>query len=202
MNDPTSRRNDAEAMAPETAADMSPGDMVPAEQVKAALEAAAEFKDKMLRSLAEMENLRRRTEREVADARQYGVTSFARDVLQVADNMHRALDVIGDELRNSNDANVKSLVEGLDLTERELMKVLEKHGVKIFSPLGEKFDPNFHQAMFEIADSSHAPGTVAQVVQAGYLIGDRVLRPAMVAVAKAAPKPQVPSANDNGGAAS
>jgi molecular chaperone GrpE len=190
MNDPTSRRNDAEAMAPETTADMSPGDMVPAEQVKAALEAAAEFKDKMLRSLAEMENLRRRTEREVADARQYGVTSFARDVLQVADNMHRALDVIGDELRNSNDANVKSLVEGLDLTERELMKVLEKHGVKIFSPLGEKFDPNFHQAMFEIADPSHAPGTVAQVVQAGYLIGDRVLRPAMVAVAKAAPKPQ------------
>jgi molecular chaperone GrpE len=190
MNDPTSRRNEAEAVAPETAADLSPGDMVPAEQVKAALEAAAEFKDKMLRSLAEMENLRRRTEREVADARQYGVTSFARDVLQVADNMHRALDVIGDELRNSNDANVKSLVEGLDLTERELMKVLEKHGVKIFSPLGEKFDPNFHQAMFEIADPSHAPGTVAQVVQAGYLIGDRVLRPAMVAVAKAAPKPQ------------
>jgi molecular chaperone GrpE len=202
MNDPTSRRNDAEAIAPETTADMPLGDMVPAEQVKAALEAAAEFKDKMLRSLAEMENLRRRTEREVADARQYGVTSFARDVLQVADNMHRALDVIGDELRNSNDANVKSLVEGLDLTERELMKVLEKHGVKIFSPLGEKFDPNFHQAMFEIADPSHAPGTVAQVVQAGYLIGDRVLRPAMVAVAKAPPKPQGSSANDNTGVVS
>lgn len=169
-------------------------EMVPAEQVTAALEAASDFKDKMLRALAEMENLRKRTEREVADARQYAITSFAREVLQVADNMHRALDTIGDELRNSADAKVKALVEGVDLTERELQKVLEKHGVKMFSPLGEKFDPNFHQAMYEVPDSAAAPGTVAQVVQAGYLIGERVLRPAMVAIAKAAPK----SANDNG----
>jgi molecular chaperone GrpE len=199
--DPTSRRQDeAGTGAPETGADTPSAEMVPAEQVKAALDAAADFKDKMLRALADMENLRRRTEREVADARQYGVASFARDVLQVADNMHRALDVIGDELRNSTDANVRSLVEGLDLTERELMKVLEKHGVKKISPLGEKFDPNFHQAMFEVTDGSAAPGTVAQVVQAGYLIGDRILRPALVAVAKAAPKPQASSANDNSGA--
>jgi molecular chaperone GrpE len=169
-------------------------EMVPAEQVTAALEAASDFKDKMLRALAEMENLRKRTEREVADARQYAITSFAREVLQVADNMHRALDTIGDELRNSADAKVKALVEGVDLTERELQKVLEKHGVKMFSPLGEKFDPNFHQAMYEVPDSSAAPGTVAQVIQAGYLIGERVLRPAMVAIAKAAPR----SANDNG----
>ena len=111
--------------------------MVPADQVTAALEAAADFKDKMLRALADMENLRRRTEREVADARQYGITAFARDVLQVADNMHRALDAIGDELRESPDANVKALVEGVDLTERELLKVLEKNGVKMFSPVGE-----------------------------------------------------------------
>jgi molecular chaperone GrpE len=169
-------------------------EMVPAEQVTAALEAASDFKDKMLRALAEMENLRKRTEREVADARQYAITSFAREVLQVADNMHRALDTIGDELRNSADAKVKALVEGVDLTERELQKVLEKHGVKMFSPLGEKFDPNFHQAMYEVPDSSAAPGTVAQVIQAGYLIGERVLRPAMVAIAKAAPR----SANENG----
>jgi molecular chaperone GrpE len=168
-------------------------EMVPAEQVTAALEAASDFKDKMLRALAEMENLRKRTEREVADARQYAITSFAREVLQVADNMHRALDSIGDELRNSADAKVTALVEGVDLTERELQKILEKHGVKMFSPLGEKFDPNFHQAMYEVPDSSAAPGTVAQVIQAGYLIGERVLRPAMVAVAKAAPR----SANDN-----
>src|SRR3954454_1741590 len=115
-------------------------EMVPADQVTAALDAAADFKDKMLRALAEMENLRRRTEREVADARQYAIAGVARDVLQVADNMNRALDATSDELRTSPDANVTALVEGVDLTERELMKVLEKHGVKMFSPHGEKFD--------------------------------------------------------------
>ena len=191
MDDRTARPQDDVAQ-PETA-NQQQQEMVPAEQVTAALEAASDFKDKMLRALAEMENLRKRTEREVADARQYAITSFAREVLQVADNMHRALDAIGDELRNSADAKVKALVEGVDLTERELQKVLEKHGVKMFSPLGEKFDPNFHQAMYEVPDDSAAPGTVAQVIQAGYLIGERMLRPAMVAVTKAAPK----SANDN-----
>jgi molecular chaperone GrpE len=192
MNDTTAQSHGDKAQPENTQGQEQP-EMVPAEQVKAALDAAADFKDKMLRALAEMENLRKRTEREVADARHYGIASFARDVLQVADNMHRALDAIGDELRSSADAKVQALVEGVDLTERELQKVLEKHGVKMFSPLGEKFDPNFHQAMYEIPDSSAAPGTVAQVIQAGYLIGERVLRPAMVAVAKAAPK----SANDN-----
>ncbi len=201
MNDSTARRdNEGVTAAPESAGQATPsGDMVPAEQVKAALDAAADFKDKLLRALAEMENLRKRTEREVADARQYGVSAFARDVLQVADNMHRALDVIGAELADNADANVRALVEGVQLTERELAKVLEKHGVKKLAPLGEKFDPNFHQAMYEVADDSAAPGTVAQVIQAGYSIGDRVLRPALVAVAKAAPKSPAPSANDNGG---
>jgi len=177
--------NDDAPVAPEAASEM-----VPAGQVKAALEAAADFKDKALRALADFENLRKRTEREVADARTYGVTGFARDVLQVADNLHRTLEAISPELRA--DPNVSTFVEGVELTERELMKVLEKHGVKKFSPQGEKFDPNFHQAMFEVQDGSAAPGTVAQVVQAGYLIGERVLRPAMVAVAKA-PK----ASNDN-----
>lgn len=194
MNDTTARQQGDTDREDGRAQDAEQPEMVPAEQVTAALEAASDFKDKMLRALAEMENLRKRTEREVADARQYAITSFAREVLQVADNMHRALDTIGDELRNSADAKVKALVEGVDLTERELQKVLDKHGVKLFSPLGEKFDPNFHQAMYEVPDSSAAPGTVAQVIQAGYLIGERVLRPAMVAVAKAAPR----SANDNG----
>ena len=193
MNDTTARQQGDTDREDGRAQDAEQPEMVPAEQVTAALEAASDFKDKMLRALAEMENLRKRTEREVADARQYAITSFAREVLQVADNMHRALDTIGDELRNSADAKVKALVEGVDLTERELQKVLDKHGVKLFSPLGEKFDPNFHQAMYEVPDSSAAPGTVAQVIQAGYLIGERVLRPAMVAVAKAAPR----SANDN-----
>ena len=194
MNDQTQAH--AEASAEATAETGGP-EMVPAEQVTAALEAAADFKDKMLRALAEMENLRKRTEREIADARAYGITSFARDVLQVADNMHRALDSIGDELRSTAEGNVQSLLEGIDLTERELQKVLEKHGVKMFTPVGEKFDPNFHQAMYEIADGSAVPGTVAQVIQAGYLIGDRVLRPALVAVSKGGSKASAD--NDNAG---
>jgi molecular chaperone GrpE len=172
-------------------------ELVPAAQVTAALEAAAEFKDKLLRTLAEMENLRRRTEREVADARVYGVTGFARDVLAVADNMHRALGTVGPEQREQADPKVKALIEGVDLTERELMKVLEKYGVTKFSPEGEKFDPNVHQAMYEVQDSDLPPGHVAQVIQAGYMLGDRVLRPAMVGVTKAASKARQPSANDN-----
>jgi molecular chaperone GrpE len=169
----------------------SQAEMVPAEQVKAALDAAADFKDRLLRTLADMENLRKRTEREVADARSFGIANFARDVLQVADNMHRALEAAGPELEQSADA--KAFVDGVVLTERELMKVLEKHGVRKFSPLGEKFDPNLHQAMYEVPDSTATPGTVAQVIQAGYLIGERMLRPALVAVVKAAPKPPVDS---------
>jgi molecular chaperone GrpE len=194
MADPTARRDD-DSMAD---ADPENGGIAPAAQtapdpLAEAAREAAEFKDKLLRTLAEMENLRKRTEREVADARQYGIASFARDVLAVADNMHRALEAIGPELRQSADS--KALVEGVELTERELLKVLEKHGVTKFSPLGEKFDPNFHQAMFEVPDPAATPGSVAQVIQAGYKIGERVLRPALVAVAKAPPKPA--SANDN-----
>jgi molecular chaperone GrpE len=172
-------------------------ELVPAEQVTAALEAAAEFKDKLLRTLAEMENLRRRTEREIADARVYGVTGFARDVLAVADNMHRALETIGPEQRSAADAKMKALIEGVELTERELLKVLEKNGVKKFSPAGERFDPNVHQAMYEVPDSDLPSGSVAKVIQAGYMLGDRVLRPALVGVAKAAPKSPQTSANDN-----
>jgi molecular chaperone GrpE len=180
----------------EAAAGAAP-ELVPAEQVTAALEAAAEFKDKALRTLADMENLRRRTEREVADARVYGVSNFARDVLAVADNMHRALETIDDELHNSADPKLKALIEGVELTERELLKVLEKNGVKKFMPVGEKFDPNLHQAMYEVEDSELPPGHVAQVFQAGYMLGDRVLRPAFVGVTKAAPKSPPASANDN-----
>jgi molecular chaperone GrpE len=170
-------------------------ELVPAEQVTAALEAAADFKDKLLRTLAEMENLRKRTEREVADARLYAITNFAREVLAVADNMHRALTTIGPEVREGGDAQVQAFIEGVELTERELLKALEKNGVKKFSPQGEKFDPNLHQAMYEMETTEGPPGYVAQVIQAGYMIGDRVLRPAMVAVSKM-PK-AAPPANDN-----
>jgi molecular chaperone GrpE len=172
----------------------------PADPLAKAQREAADYRDKLLRTLAEMENLRKRSEREIADARAYGISGFARDVLAVADNMHRALEAIDPALRESADAKVKSLIEGVELTERELLKTLEKHGVKKFSPEGQKFDPNFHQAMFELEHPEVPPGHVAQVMQAGYMIGERVLRPAMVGVSKAAPKPAAASANDNSGA--
>jgi molecular chaperone GrpE len=167
--------------------------------VEALSKESADYKDKLLRTLADMENLRRRTDREVADARAYGVSNFARDIVAVADNMARAMGALDAELREKADAGVKALLDGVELTERELLKVLEKHGVKKFEPLHEKFDPNLHQAMFELPDPSRPAGTVAQVIQPGYMIGERVLRPAMVAVAKGGPKPAPaePPANDN-----
>jgi molecular chaperone GrpE len=191
MTDPTAR--EAETAAAEAENTTAPEAADPAAEAR---RESAEFKDKLLRTLAEMENLRKRTEREVSDARLYGIAAFARDVLAVADNMHRALEAIGAELRETADAKVKALIEGVELTERELLKTLEKNGVKKFSPQGEKFDPNVHQAMYEVPTSDQPPGQVAQVIQAGYMIGDRVLRPALVAVSKAAPKSPV-SANDN-----
>jgi len=149
---------------------------------------AADLKDRLLRSLAEMENIRRRNERDVADARAYGISAFARDLLAVADNMRRALDVVATELHDNSDPGIKALIAGVELTERELLNALEKHGVKQLDPRGSKFDPHRHQAMFEVPDASVPAGTVVQVVQPGYTIGERVLRPAMVAVAKGGPK--------------
>jgi molecular chaperone GrpE len=162
----------------------------------------AEMKDRLLRTLAEMENLRKRTEREIADSRLYSVTSFARDMLVVADNMRRALEAVTPELRSTAETGVKALIDGIELTERELLKALEKNGVRQFTPQGEKFDPNLHQAMFEIPDATVPAGSVVQVVQPGYMIGDRVLRPALVGVSKGGPKaaPSAPS-NDNAKAA-
>jgi molecular chaperone GrpE len=145
---------------------------------------AAESRDKMLRTLAEMENLRKRTAREVADARTYGISGFARDVLDIADSLQRALDAVPAEAKAAADPRLKALIEGVELTERSLLNALEKNGVKKFDPAGEKFDPNFQQAMYEVPDPSVPAGTVVQVVQAGYTIGDRVLRPALVAVSK------------------
>jgi len=152
----------------------------------------------------EMENLRKRTDREVADARLYGASSFARDIVAVADNMRRALETVPPEARANEEAGMKSLVEGVELTERELLKALEKNGVRQFNPQGEKFDPNVHQAMYEVPDASVPAGSVVQVVQPGYMIGERVLRPALVGVSKGGPKvaPAAASSNDNREAAS
>ena len=166
---------------------------------------AADLKDRLLRTLAEMENMRRRTEKEVVDARTYGITNFARDILAVADNMERALKALDDELREKADAGVKALLDGVELTERELIKVMEKHGITRLEPQGQKFDPNLHQAMFELADASAPAGTIVQVMQPGYKIGERVLRPALVGIAKGGPKAAAPAndapANDNSGGA-
>ncbi|NGX94170.1 MAG: nucleotide exchange factor GrpE [Candidatus Afipia apatlaquensis] len=156
--------------------------------VEALTKAVAEAKDRMLRTLAEMENLRKRTQREVADARTYGITAFARDVLDIADNLQRALDAVPMEAREAADPGLKALIEGVELTEKSLHKALEKNGVSRLDPLGEKFNPNFHQAMYEVPDSSVPAGTVVQVVQGGYTIGERVLRPALVAVSKGGAK--------------
>jgi molecular chaperone GrpE len=158
---------------------------------------AAEARDKMLRTLAEMENLRQRTRREVADAKTYGITGFARDVLEIADNLQRALDAVPAEARAAADAGLKALIEGVELTERSLLNALEKNGVKKFDPSGERFDPNFQQAMYEVPDPSVPSGTVVQVVQAGYMLGERVLRPALVGVSKGGAKAAPAAANGN-----
>src|SRR5271165_636844 len=148
----------------------------------------SQLKDRILRTLAEMENLRRRTEREVADAKTYGVTSFARDMLTVVDNLTRALEHLPAEARAAAEPQIQSVIEGVELTARDLEAVLGRHGVKKLDPKGQKFDPNFHQAIFEAPDETLPAGAVSQVVQSGWTIGDRVLRPAMVGVSKGGPK--------------
>ena len=144
----------------------------------------AELRDRLLRSAAEMENLRKRTEREVADTRSYAIAGFARDMLTATDSLSRALMTLPHEAREAADATTKSLIEGIEMTEREMQRLLAKHGVKPIEAEGQKFDPHKHQAMFEVPDPTRPEGTVVQVVQTGFAIGERVLRPAMVGVAK------------------
>lgn len=168
--------------------------------VEALMAENADLKDKVLRTMAEMENLRRRTEKQVSDAKQYAVSTFARDMLTVGDNLRRALDSLPEEERAGAAAGLVGLIEGVEMTERELLNQLGKNGVKKLDPEGQKFDPNYHQAMFEVPNPDVPNNTVVQVVQAGYVIGERVLRPAMVGVAKGGPK-DVPAADKTDGAA-
>lgn len=206
MTDQTARAEDEAARSAENAApgpEQAPAADAAAAAAQASAEpdraAAAELKDRLLRTLAEMENLRRRTAREVADAELRGITAFARDMIGVADNIRRALDTVTPEARNTADAAAKALIEGVELTERELLKALEKNKVRQFDPQREKFDPNLHQAIFEVPDASVPAGSVVQVVQPGYMLGERVLRPALVGVSKGGPKtaPAQSAANDN-----
>jgi len=182
---------EAGAEAPEQAAPAEAGLAAQLAKLQAERD---DLKDKLLRTLAEMENLRRRTEREIADAKAYAVTSFARDMLGSSDNLRRALESLPADAVKTADAAVKALHEGVELTERELLKTLERHGVRRIDPLAEKFDPNLHQAMFEAPDATIAKGLVSKVVQIGYKIGERVLRPALVGVSAGAPKaPEAPA---------
>ena len=185
---PEDQEPEVAAQAAETAAEDASADNEAVDPIEALKAENAELKDRALRVMAEMENLRLRTEKELKDTRQYSVAGFARDILTVSDNLRRALDAVPDELRQNADAGLVALLEGVEMTERELLNQLEKNGVKKLDPAGQKFDPNFHQAMFEVPNTEVPNNTVVQVVQAGYQIGDRVLRPAMVGVSKGGPK--------------
>lgn len=142
------------------------------------------LKQDVLRAAADMQNLRKRTQREIADAKTFSVSNFARDMLGVSDNLRRTVEAAPKQ----DDENLKTLLEGVEMTERSMLSALERHGVKKLDVLQKKFDPNFHQAMFEVPDKETPNNTVVKVVQDGYIIGSRVLRPAMVGVAKGGPK--------------
>lgn len=165
----------------ETAAPPAP----PSEERVAALEAeVAALKDQALRAMAETENVRRRAQREKEDASKYAVSSFAKDLLAVSDNLRRALEAAPADLQETNDV-LKSLAVGVEATERQLLAAFDRHGVKKLQAVGQPFDPNFHQVMFEIENTGKPAGTVVQELQAGYVLNGRLLREAMVGVAKA-----------------
>jgi molecular chaperone GrpE len=182
-------KDSAQGQNPAAANENTAPEAAAADQVAELTAANAALKDQVLRTLADMENLRKRTEREVAETRLYSITNFARDVLGAADNIRRALDSTGTDWKATADAAGQALYDGVELTERELLKVLEKYGIKKLVPMGQKFDPNLHQAMFEVPDASVPNGTVVQVLQAGFVLNDtRILRPALVGVSKGGPK--------------
>lgn len=183
------------AAAYDAAQPAEPAAVPSAEERIAVLEAEkAALRDQALRAMAELENSRRRFEKQKEEAGRYAIAKFAGDLLSVADNLRRALDAVPADAAGGDDPAAQAmaaLTEGVAATERELLSALEKNGVRRFVPEGEKFDPNVHQAMFELPDPERAPGTVVQVIQAGYTLHDRVLRAAMVGVAKAPPPQKV-----------
>ncbi len=166
-----------------------------AQAATSALQAeVASLKDRVLRTMAEMENLRRRTDREVTDAKAYGVSSFAREMVTVADNLQRAQASLPADAKGEGSTAIKSFVEGVELTERDLLSRLARFGVKPIETMGQRFDPNRHEALFEMPDESVPHGTVVQQMETGYVIGERVLRPAKVGVSRGGPKADVAQA--------
>lgn len=154
------------------------------------------LRDQRLRALAELENIRRRAERDIADAGQYAVTKFARDMLGIADNFARALAACPKAAREAADPQVKAVLDGVEATDRQLITTLERYGVKALDVSSGRFDPNLHQAIAEVPGNGKPAGTIVDVVQPGFMIGDRLLRPAMVTVAK---KEQAGEVNANAG---
>mgnify|MGYP000870220450 CR=1 FL=1 len=187
------QKKDPASSAPETAEAPAADSVTPPPEAPATgpsareveLEAQlAQFKESTIRQLAEAENARKRAEREIEDARKFAVASFARDLLAVADNLRRALDAVPTEKRETS-PEIKNLLVGVEATERQLIAAFEKFGVQAIAAMGQPFDPNFHQAMQEVESKDAPPGTVIQVYQSGFTIADRLLRPALVVVAKA-----------------
>lgn len=184
----------------EPQADVLPEELAGLDQLHAIIAALnienAELKDQRLRALAELENTRRRGERERADATQYAVTRFARDMLAVADNFGRALAACPADKLELADPEIKAVIEGIEVTERQLLATLENHGVKLIDTTDGKFDPNLHQAVAEVPGEGRPAGSIVHVVQTGYKIGERLLRPSMVTVARkdeSAPKTDMQS---------
>jgi molecular chaperone GrpE len=173
----------------DAAAQPGAGEPSAAERVQRLEAELAELRDRSLRALADAENTRRRSQREIMESRKYAASGIVKDLLNVSDNLHRALGSVPPEMRE-RDEQVKNLVIGVEMVEKDLLSVFEKHGVKRIEPLGEPFNHEYHQAMYEVENSGQPSGTIVQLLQPGYVMHDRLLRPAMVAVAKG--KPETP----------
>jgi molecular chaperone GrpE len=205
MSDPTKQPAETETTAHSDAASApgGPAHATPAEPASASeaqiteliarLQAeSAELKDRLLRTHAEMDNVRKRLEREKAEASKFAISKFARDVVGIGDNVQRALDVVPHQLAEQ-EPTLKSFVEGVTMIERELLSVLGRHGIKRLDPKGEPFNPHHHQAVVEVPSAEVPAGHITQVFQSGYMIEERILRPAMVAVSKGGAKPSPPA---------
>ena len=203
IEDPNARDSDEGAPGMAPANDIDGGEFpdegaattTAEERVEALESELADTKDRLLRALAETENVRRRAQREREDTQKYAISNFARDLLSPVDNLRRALDSVPEAV--VLDPRSRSLLDGVAATERELLAAFERYGLKRIDPKGERFDHNFHQAIFEVERPGAAPGTVIEVLQPGYVLHDRLLRPAMVGVAKAgAPHPEDDGTDD------
>ena len=184
---------EAEAAAAGEGAEQAAPEADPVAELEAQV---ADLKDRLLRAAAEMENTRKRTERDKQDAVKYASANFARDMLEVSDNLRRALSALNEDDRSQVPDSVRAMIEGVEMTDRALLSTFERHGVREITPAeGERFDPNLHEAMFEVPGTGQPAGTVVQVMSAGYMIGDRLLRAARVGVAKADEGSNGPGAN-------